>query len=119
MGIGCLECIAISWIYGGERWAKDLEVMQRRKPSFLWIYMWKFVTPTLLVAVLLFSLLDYVPVSYNGIDISYVLDGSIWVLNVLLISIIPITYVRHTWKERRISDASSDTSSSRRSIEVS
>jgi len=100
MTIGFLECVAMTWIYGGNKWAKDLELMEQKKPSGIWVVMWKFVTPTALTLVLLFSLVDYVPVRYNGKNISIVFDSSIWALNILLISIIPITYIKYTLRER-------------------
>ena len=91
--IGTVECITLVWIYGGEKWSKDIESMERKKPSVIWILLWKFGTPLVLVFVGMLSLVDFVPPSYNGLQIPVVLIAIVWSGLAVLILLIPVTII--------------------------
>ncbi|WAQ99613.1 SC6A5-like protein [Mya arenaria] len=99
MLISLCEVIAIAWVYGVDRFYKDIELMIGYQPSRLWSYMWRFVTPTVILLIWLFSIITLGPVTYG--DKAYpqwaVTFG--WCLG--SISIIPIpTYMAFAiWQE--------------------
>ncbi|XP_052796561.1 sodium- and chloride-dependent glycine transporter 1-like isoform X1 [Mya arenaria] len=99
MLISLCEVIAIAWVYGVDRFYKDIELMIGYQPSRLWSYMWRFVTPTVILFIWLFSIITLGPVTYG--DKAYpqwaVTFG--WCLG--SISIIPIpTYMAFAiWQE--------------------
>ncbi|KAK3099623.1 hypothetical protein FSP39_007129 [Pinctada imbricata] len=66
MLISLTECLAIAWIYGTDRFYKDIEVMIGYKPHKIWKYMWKFVTPLVILFIWLFSVITLGPVTYDG-----------------------------------------------------
>ncbi|XP_055895528.1 sodium- and chloride-dependent glycine transporter 1-like isoform X2 [Biomphalaria glabrata] len=49
MLLSFMECIVISWIYGINRFLKDIELMLGKKPFIYWKIMWKFITPTIIL----------------------------------------------------------------------
>jgi len=59
------ELIVISWIYGAERFYKDIELMIGHRPCIWWKICWRFITPAIILFVLLFSIVVHTPVSYG------------------------------------------------------
>lgn len=65
MIISFTECVVISWVYGLERFYKDIELMLGFRPCLWWKIMWGFVTPFMILFVFLFSILIHSPVTYG------------------------------------------------------
>ncbi|XP_048253472.1 sodium- and chloride-dependent glycine transporter 2-like [Haliotis rufescens] len=63
--IGCLECVVIYWIYGSEKFGKDIQMMLGRPPPTVLRLLSSYVTPVILCAALIFSLFGYDPPSYG------------------------------------------------------
>ncbi|TRY92274.1 hypothetical protein DNTS_007056 [Danionella cerebrum] len=63
-----LENIAVAWVYGTDKFFEDLKDMLGFTPYRYYYYMWKFVTPVLLLGLLLASLiqLGLSPPSYSA-----------------------------------------------------
>ena len=78
------ECIAVSWVYGVDRWMADITVIIRlnyplisadwaysqdmigRRPS-LWLKIcWLVLTPTITLGLLVFSVVKYSPLKYDS-----------------------------------------------------
>ena len=64
--IGTMECICIGWVYGFENFRKDIEIMIGKQFTSLqvfwpWIGCWLFLIPGLLVALIIFSFIQYKP----------------------------------------------------------
>ncbi|XP_069764945.1 sodium-dependent neutral amino acid transporter B(0)AT2-like [Narcine bancroftii] len=51
------ELLAVAWIYGADRFIEDIQEMIGRRPFFLYKYLWKFVCPIAMTALLLASLI--------------------------------------------------------------
>ncbi|XP_063226082.1 sodium- and chloride-dependent GABA transporter ine [Bacillus rossius redtenbacheri] len=68
MYLAFFEIIAISWFYGVHRLAKNVQEMTGRQPSLYFRFCWWFAAPVLIMAVWVFSLIDYEPPQYdNGV----------------------------------------------------
>ncbi|RUS89267.1 hypothetical protein EGW08_002941 [Elysia chlorotica] len=56
MLLSLTECLVISWIYGVDRFMKDIKLMIGVRPSPYWKYMWKYITPAIVLFIWTFSL---------------------------------------------------------------
>lgn len=87
--VAFFECVAISWIYGGERMWQNITRMIgfRPFPAIKWI--WTFGTPLLTSATFLYSLIRFQPPTYNDYEYPWwgVLIG--WCLALSSMLIIP------------------------------
>ncbi|XP_067651054.1 sodium- and chloride-dependent glycine transporter 2-like [Haliotis asinina] len=63
--VGCLECVAINWIYGSERFSNDVEMMMGRRYPWVLKVLSSYFTPVILFASLILSLFVYNPPSYG------------------------------------------------------
>ncbi|XP_073455242.1 sodium- and chloride-dependent neutral and basic amino acid transporter B(0+)-like isoform X2 [Aquarana catesbeiana] len=65
-----LELVAVIWIYGGNRVILDIEMMLGKKHWIFWLWWrvcWYFVSPVLLAAILIWSLVTYEATGYGGV----------------------------------------------------
>ncbi|XP_040179610.1 sodium- and chloride-dependent neutral and basic amino acid transporter B(0+)-like isoform X2 [Rana temporaria] len=65
-----LELVAVIWIYGGNRVILDIEMMLGKKHWIFWLWWrvcWYFVSPVLLAAILIWSLVTYEAAGYGGV----------------------------------------------------
>ncbi|XP_055894918.1 sodium-dependent proline transporter-like isoform X2 [Biomphalaria glabrata] len=92
MLISLTECLALAWAYGVDNLYRDIILMTGKKPHFWWRYMWKFVTPTVIIFIWTFSVITLGPVTY-GPNYKYPYWAIIlgWLLAV--ISVLPIPVV--------------------------
>uniref|UniRef100_A0A8D8AA91 Transporter n=3 Tax=Culex pipiens TaxID=7175 RepID=A0A8D8AA91_CULPI len=54
-----VEAAGVFWFYGVENFSSDIEQMLGKKPSLFWRICWKYISPTFLFCILVFSLLGY------------------------------------------------------------
>ncbi|CAG5131871.1 unnamed protein product, partial [Candidula unifasciata] len=47
MLLSVMECVVVCWIYGDQRFARDIELMLGETPGYWWMMMWKYFTPLL------------------------------------------------------------------------
>ncbi|XP_046361805.1 sodium-dependent proline transporter-like [Haliotis rufescens] len=64
--IGFLECVVIYWIYGSEKFSKDIERMVGGRAPTVMRLLSSYVTPVILFAALIYSLVGYDPPSYGN-----------------------------------------------------
>ncbi|KAK2183055.1 hypothetical protein NP493_325g02070 [Ridgeia piscesae] len=65
MIIAFTECVIIGWIYGVEQFYKDITMMIGYRPCAWWRILWCYITPGLILFVLLFSIVIHTPVTYG------------------------------------------------------
>lgn len=53
--IGLCECAAVSYVYGLNRFADDLELMTGQRPGLYWMLCWKYLSPAAMIAILVSS----------------------------------------------------------------
>lgn len=71
--IGTLECICIGWVYGYKNFRKDIALMTGKsytsnKIFWYWIATWCFISPAFLIALVIFSWIDYRPLKNGNIE---------------------------------------------------
>lgn len=54
-----VEAAGVFWYYGVDNFSSDIEQMLGKKPSLFWRLCWKYVSPTFLFVILVFSVLGY------------------------------------------------------------
>lgn len=59
------ETIAVSWIYGTNRFCRDIHDMIGITPGIYWRVCWKFVAPIFLLFIIVYGLIGYQPLQYE------------------------------------------------------
>ncbi|XP_067903123.1 sodium- and chloride-dependent neutral and basic amino acid transporter B(0+)-like [Heterodontus francisci] len=91
-----LELISLSWIYGINRFIKDIEMMIGERNWLFWLWWrvcWFFISPCVLTAVLFWTLTTFTPPSYGPIE--YPVWGTAlgWCMVIFCILWIPIVAI--------------------------
>ncbi|GFG33307.1 hypothetical protein Cfor_09972, partial [Coptotermes formosanus] len=89
--IAIAECILISWVYGANRFLRDIQDMIGQKSRlwmFFWTWMWKIITPAALLFILFFNWVEYAPVKYGDYEYPIWADAVGWVIGVFPVCVI-------------------------------
>ncbi|XP_014791269.1 uncharacterized protein LOC106884409 isoform X2 [Octopus bimaculoides] len=108
MIIGICMCVAIAWVYGVKRFCANITHMIQHKVSWFWRILWMGVSPTILLFVLIFSVVDYKPLAEKFVSSAYPYWSDIaafFIMSVPVISIpfciiTKLIYAEGTFKER-------------------
>ncbi|KAL8617159.1 hypothetical protein ACOMHN_014329 [Nucella lapillus] len=65
MLLSLTECVVIAWVYGVNRFYKDIELMIGYQPCMYWKVLWCFITPTTILFIWSFSVSQLAPVTYG------------------------------------------------------
>uniref|UniRef100_A0A3Q2I6S8 Transporter n=1 Tax=Equus caballus TaxID=9796 RepID=A0A3Q2I6S8_HORSE len=65
--VAFFECFVIAWIYGSDNFYDGIEDMIGYRPGPWMKYSWAVVTPVLCVGCFIFSLVKYIPLTYNKV----------------------------------------------------
>ncbi|PVD39048.1 hypothetical protein C0Q70_01675 [Pomacea canaliculata] len=63
--VGLFELVCIAWVYGHKEFSKDVKAMIKRGPYKYFVVCWVFVSPLLLVGIIIFKAYQYVPLTAN------------------------------------------------------
>ncbi|XP_048400834.2 sodium- and chloride-dependent neutral and basic amino acid transporter B(0+)-like [Stegostoma tigrinum] len=94
--IGGLEFIGISWIYGANRFIKDIEMMIGERSWLFWLWWricWFFISPCLLAVILTWSLATFVPPTYGPVEYPGWAIALGWCMIIFCIMWVPIVAV--------------------------
>ncbi|KAM4737965.1 sodium- and chloride-dependent creatine transporter 1 isoform 2-T2 [Anableps anableps] len=88
------ECVVIAWVYGADRFMDDVARMIGYQPLPYMKWCWSYITPFVCVAVFLFHVVNYKPLTYNTVY-TYPLWGEAigWALALSSMLCIPLTVV--------------------------
>ncbi|KAK3863344.1 hypothetical protein Pcinc_030881 [Petrolisthes cinctipes] len=94
--IGCVELIAISWVYGVDNFMDDIKLMLGFQPFpfYYWRTVWKFITPLSVFVILIFTFIDYSPSTYGKYQYPVWADVLGWLISFSCIGAVP---VRAAW----------------------
>uniref|UniRef100_T1J2S9 Transporter n=1 Tax=Strigamia maritima TaxID=126957 RepID=T1J2S9_STRMM len=59
------EAIAVSWIYGIDRFCNDINEMMGFYPGAYWRICWKFVAPAFILCIVIYGLMSHEPLTYE------------------------------------------------------
>lgn len=90
--IGLTEVTVIAWIYGVDRFLDDIRVMlgDFPYPKNYWKTLWSFITPGIIVALLMMSFIDVKPTSYGDYIFPAWTTPVGWFFSLVSVSAIPI-----------------------------
>uniref|UniRef100_A0A0P4W1Q3 Transporter n=1 Tax=Scylla olivacea TaxID=85551 RepID=A0A0P4W1Q3_SCYOL len=71
MYLAFFEVVAIVWIYGANRLARNVQEMTGRMPSLYFRFCWYLAAPVLILTIWIFSMVDYQRPSYNKGEYAY------------------------------------------------
>ncbi|XP_076117759.1 sodium- and chloride-dependent glycine transporter 2-like isoform X2 [Mytilus galloprovincialis] len=94
MLVAVIECIVIGWIYGTDQFYKDIEMMIGYKPCTGWKICWKFITPVVILVMLVFNMTQLQPVSYNHYQYPSYAIAIGWVIGMVSVAPIPLYMIK-------------------------
>ncbi|XP_037950720.1 sodium-dependent nutrient amino acid transporter 1 [Teleopsis dalmanni] len=65
--LAIFELVAVGWVYGVKRLCNDVKFMLGIKTSIYYRICWGIVTPLFMAAILIYTLVQYEPLEYNGV----------------------------------------------------
>lgn len=71
MYLAFFEVVAIVWVYGADRLARNVQEMTGRMPSLYFRFCWYLAAPILILTIWIFSMVDYKRPSYNNGEYAY------------------------------------------------
>uniref|UniRef100_A0A8C3SCF4 Transporter n=1 Tax=Chelydra serpentina TaxID=8475 RepID=A0A8C3SCF4_CHESE len=101
-----MEAIGVSWFYGVDRFSEDIQQMMGFKPGLYWRLCWKFVSPAFLLFVVIVSIINFKPLTYDDYTFPLWANRIGWGIALSSMLLVPayIIYkflnVRGTFKER-------------------
>jgi len=87
--IAVLECLVIAYVYGANRLRYDISLMIGYTPSILWVGLWCFVTPALLILILIVSMTNFPEPMYGNYKYPSWAIGIGWLTGMMSIFPIP------------------------------
>lgn len=74
------ELVAVAWIYGTKRFCQDVDFMLGIKTGVLWRICWSFVTPVLMICILVYTILTLKPLTYNDNTYPLWANGELFII---------------------------------------
>lgn len=88
--LAIIELITVSWIYGVDRFCKDIEFMIGRRTGLYWRICWKIITPMIMIGILGYFVVTWQPLTYQDREYSIQLHAVGWFVSLLALLQIPI-----------------------------
>ncbi|XP_036332945.1 sodium-dependent nutrient amino acid transporter 1 [Rhagoletis pomonella] len=83
------ELLAVGWVYGVKRFCADIEFMVGLKTGIYWRICWGVITPGLMLAVLIYTLIDLKPLTYKNVVYPGIAHAFGWCLSAIGLLQIP------------------------------
>ncbi|XP_053530161.1 sodium- and chloride-dependent neutral and basic amino acid transporter B(0+) isoform X2 [Ictalurus punctatus] len=96
--VGLLEVFGLTWLYGGNRFIQDIEMMIGTKCTLFWMWWracWFFITPAVLFVILVWSLYTFTAPTYGSVEYPQWGIALGWCMTAFCLMWIPIVAV---WK---------------------
>lgn len=88
--IALAETLAIFWVYGARRFYDDIRIMVGQRPSTWWNVCLRYLTPFILLFLLLFSLVRHTPARYGSYIFPVWADLIGWMMSFVVAACVPI-----------------------------
>ncbi|XP_005388379.1 PREDICTED: sodium-dependent noradrenaline transporter isoform X3 [Chinchilla lanigera] len=101
-----IEAIGVSWFYGVDRFSNDIQQMMGFKPGLYWRLCWKFFSPAFLLFVVVVSIINFKPLTYDDYVFPTWANWLGWAISLSSMALVPayIIYkclsMRGTLRER-------------------
>jgi len=64
--IAILELIVLNYVYGYQQFADDVHLMLGKRPNIYFQICWRFLSGAVIIAIIIFSIIDSKPIDFNG-----------------------------------------------------
>jgi len=88
-----VECFVVTYVYGVNRFLADIEAMVRYRPCPIWALCWGFLTPAILIVIIVLTFLGHKGSSYREYSIPEWIDRPCFVLSFASVFCIPVTAI--------------------------
>ncbi|EDO31545.1 predicted protein [Nematostella vectensis] len=96
--LGFFETVCLAWIYGADRFSKDIEDMVGSRPAAWWRFTWKFCAPTVMAGIFFYSIIFWQGVSYGSYKYPQWAEFFGWVIALSSMLFIPGNAIYMIWK---------------------
>eukprot|EP00794_Sanderia_malayensis_P003630 gene3630-4144_t len=96
--IAAVEVIAVGWFFGAERLRNQVSQMIGNRPSFWWNICWQFITPVILVTMLVFHSYKWSGLSYNKQSYPVWAEFIGWCVSLSSMVLIPIFAILNLYR---------------------
>jgi len=97
--IAIIEVIGVSWIYGLRRLLSDIKFMMNISLGIYWKFCLGFFVPFSLIAIFIYFVITYEPLTYQGTVYPAAAEYAGWALTGLAVAQIPVWFVHSMWQE--------------------
>ncbi|XP_073845387.1 sodium-dependent nutrient amino acid transporter 1-like [Musca autumnalis] len=94
------ELMTIAWIYGVKRLCQDIEFMLGVKTGLYWRICWALITPGLMFAVLVYTLITLEPLTYNGVGYPVSVYNIAWIIWAIGVAQLPLWALHAIYKQK-------------------
>ena len=91
--LAMIEVLAVSWIYGLKRFTSDIKFMLNVSVGIYWKFCWGFFIPVALLAIFIYFLVTYSPITYQGKLYPESAEYAGYVLTIFALCQIPIWFL--------------------------
>lgn len=95
-----IECLVVSYVYGVNRFLDDIHSMVGYRPCGVWKFCWAFLTPAILVIIVVLSFIEYKTSSYRDYVFPSVIDKLGFVFSFASVACIPTVAVLQVLSKR-------------------
>jgi solute carrier family 6 (neurotransmitter transporter, glycine) member 5/9 len=88
--LATIELVTVSWIYGVDRFCKDIEFMLNRKTGIYWRFCWGFATPIIMIGIFCYFVYTWKPINYQEIEYSSGMHAFGWCISLVALLQLPI-----------------------------
>jgi solute carrier family 6 amino acid transporter-like protein 5/7/9/14 len=99
--LGCTEVVVMSWIYGADRFLDNIKYMLGFYPFpyFFWKWAWKIVSPSIVVAILIFTWFNFSGNKYGDYHFPTWANAIGWFITFSSVIMIPIVAIIKIYNE--------------------
>ncbi|KAK2188075.1 hypothetical protein NP493_144g01024 [Ridgeia piscesae] len=97
--VGLLECVALNWIYGYDKFADDISLMLGHAPNNYWKICWKFVSPIVIIVTIIFNIILYTPPTLGDYHYSTSAQVLGWFIQLFPMSLMVGMFLYHYCKD--------------------
>lgn len=88
--LAIIELVTVSWIYGVDRFCRDIEFMLNRKTGLYWRVCWKIITPSIMIGIFGYFVVTWKPINYQDREYSSLMHAFGWTVSLLGLLQLPI-----------------------------
>lgn len=99
------ELVAVGWVYGIKRFCEDIQFMTGQITGIYWRICWGIVAPGLMLSVLIYTLIEFKPLTYKDVEYPYQAHVCGWTLLTFGLAQIPAWILYELLERKKINKA--------------